>query len=185
MSRLYGPDHHRRRSLRLNGYDYTQSGAYFVTVVVQGRSLLFGDVVGGKMRLNDAGEMVQRVWEEIPDRFPRVEVDSFVVMPNHIHGIIVLNKSVGAPLVGAPGTGCDGFDGSHGTDGADKSDRSCGSDTGATTRVAPVSDYGGTEIRIGKRGRSVQIIEHRGICEGCTRDELAPVRWTVVAAELL
>ena len=70
-----------------------------MTVVVQARLLLFGDVVDGKMRLNQAGEMVKRVWDELPDRFPNIEMDAFVVMPNHIHGIIVV---VGAPLVGAP-----------------------------------------------------------------------------------
>ena len=92
-------DRRHRRSLRLKGYDYAQAGAYSVTVVVQSRLLVFGDVVDGKMRLNQAGEMVKRVWDEWPDRFPNIEMDAFVVMPNHIHGIIVV---VGAPLVGAP-----------------------------------------------------------------------------------
>ena len=72
-----------------------------MTVVVQARLLLFGDVVDGEMRLNQAGEMVTRVWEEMPDRFPNIEMDAFVVMPNHIHGIIAI---VGASLVAAQGS---------------------------------------------------------------------------------
>ena len=83
-------DIHHRRSIRLRGYDYSQAGAYFVTVCVQGRHCLFGGVVNGEMRLNDAGRMAQTVWEGLPDRFPSIELDAFVVMPNHVHGIIVL-----------------------------------------------------------------------------------------------
>lgn len=94
MNRPDGSGRRDRCSLRLEGYDYAQAGAYFVTVVVQARLLLFGDVVDGEMRLNQAGAMVTRVWEEMPDRFPNIEMDAFVVMPNHIHGIIVI---VGRP----------------------------------------------------------------------------------------
>jgi REP element-mobilizing transposase RayT len=87
----YDPTRHHRRSIRLRGYDYTLAGAYFVTLVTQDRAALFGDVVDGIMRLNDAGRMVQAVWDEIPLFYPGVDVDAFVVMPNHIHGIIVLS----------------------------------------------------------------------------------------------
>jgi putative transposase len=80
----------RRRSLRLKGYDYTQAGAYFVTVCAQGQACLFGDVIDGCMPLNDAGHMFVRVWNDIPGRFADVEIDTFVVMPNHLRGIIVL-----------------------------------------------------------------------------------------------
>ena len=97
MNRPYDPDRQHRRSLRLKGHDYTQAGAYFVTVVVQGRLPLFGIVVDGQMRLNAAGEMVQRIWNEMPNRFSSIAMDTFISMPNHIHGIIM----VGAPLVGA------------------------------------------------------------------------------------
>ena len=97
MKRPYNPDRHRRRSLRLKGYDYTQAGAYFVTVVVQEKLPLFGVVVDGKMQLNAAGEMVQRIWDAMPNRFPSIVMNAFIAMPNHIHGII----AVGAPLVGA------------------------------------------------------------------------------------
>ena len=91
----------RRRSIRLKGYDYTQSGAYFVTIVIQDRLCLFGDVLGQEMRPNEAGVMVRRVWEALPCRFPPTQLDAFVVMPNHIHGILVINQHVGAPTEGA------------------------------------------------------------------------------------
>ena len=94
------PESHRR-SIRLQGYDYTQSGAYFLTVVVQDRLCLFGDVVDQEMRTNEAGEMVRRVWERLSGRFPCIQLDAFVVMPNHVHGILLIDQPVGAPLVGA------------------------------------------------------------------------------------
>lgn len=86
----YDPEKHHRRSIRLQGYDDRQPGAYFVTICTQGRACLFGDVIGGRMQVNDAGHMVQTVWEEIPIHYPGVLVDAFVVMPNHIHGIVIL-----------------------------------------------------------------------------------------------
>ena len=95
----YNPHIHNRRSIRLKGFDYSQAGAYFVTICVQHRKCLFGDVVDGKMILNDAGKMVQTVWDEIPQKYPGVQTNGFVVMPNHIHGIIGL---VGAAPRGRP-----------------------------------------------------------------------------------
>jgi len=92
----FNPDAHRRRSIRLGGYDYSRPGAYFVTVCAHGRECRLGEIAGGEVRLNDAGEMVQRTWEELPSKYPGVEIDSFVVMPNHVHGIIVLTDPVGA-----------------------------------------------------------------------------------------
>jgi len=86
----YDPDKHHRSSIRLKGYDYTQHGAYFVTIVAQDRSCLFGQVTDGEIHLNDAGQMVQTVWSELPLFYPGVQNDAFVVMPNHVHGIVVL-----------------------------------------------------------------------------------------------
>ena len=83
----YDPQKHHRRSIRLKGYDYSQAGAYFITIVAQARACLFGEVVDGEMRLNDAGRMV---WDDLPERFPGLELDAFGVMPNHVHGIIIL-----------------------------------------------------------------------------------------------
>lgn len=92
-----------RRTLRLKGYDYSQAGAYFVTICVQDRVCLFGDVVDGNVRLNDAGRMVERWWLELNRKFAYVQSDAFVVMPNHIHGIIVIQSNVGADLCVCPG----------------------------------------------------------------------------------
>jgi REP element-mobilizing transposase RayT len=95
---LYDPDKHHRRSIRLKGYDYTRRGAYFVTVCVQHRECLFGSAADAAICLSDAGRMIQPAWDQLPQRFARLELDASVVMPNHFHASIVL---VGAPLVGA------------------------------------------------------------------------------------
>jgi REP element-mobilizing transposase RayT len=89
-------EHHHRRSIRLKGYDYTQPGAYFVTICTYDREALFGQVVDGHMVLNACGEMVMACWREIPDHFPHVALDAFVVMPNHVHGILWIVADVGA-----------------------------------------------------------------------------------------
>ncbi|MFH0939132.1 MAG: transposase [Planctomycetota bacterium] len=85
-----------RRSIRLPGYDYSQAGAYFVTICVQDRVCLFGEIVDGEMRLNDAGRMVERWWAELNRKFSAVQTDAYVVMPNHFHGIVII--VVGADL---------------------------------------------------------------------------------------
>jgi REP element-mobilizing transposase RayT len=87
----YDPEKLHRRSIRLRGYDYTQPGAYFVTIVTRNRECLFGDVVGENMALNEYGRIVHACWKTIPDHFPNVTLDAFVVMPNHVHGIIVID----------------------------------------------------------------------------------------------
>jgi putative transposase len=86
----YDPDKHHRRSIRLKEYDYAQAGAYFITICVQGRECVLGEVVNGEMRLTDWGRVVQYEWEQLPQRFPNVQCDAFVVMPNHAHGIVVI-----------------------------------------------------------------------------------------------
>jgi REP element-mobilizing transposase RayT len=86
----FDPQEHHRRSIRLRGYDYTQPGAYFVTMVTYQREDLFGEIVDGEMRLNWTGELVKREWERLPHRFPHIQLDEFIVMPNHIHGLILI-----------------------------------------------------------------------------------------------
>ena len=110
MNRRYNPDAHRRRSTRLAARDYAQAGAYLVTIVTQNRLCLFGDVVEGEMRLNAPGEMAYRVWQALAERFPTIRMDECIIMPNHLHGIIVIRQPA--------------------TPDAD-------ADTRATTRVAP------------------------------------------------
>jgi len=85
----------KRRSIRLPGYDYSNAGAYFVTVCVQGQKCLLGEIIHEEMRLNDPGKMVKSVWDEIPQHYSSVDVDAFTVMPNHIHGIIILGVGAG------------------------------------------------------------------------------------------
>ena len=101
----YDPDIHHRRSIRLRGYDYSSAGAYFVTICTQGREYLFGDIADGAMHLNGAGRMVAEWWLKLPDKFPGVMLDEYVIMPNHFHGIIVIDNvraPLAAPLSSAP-----------------------------------------------------------------------------------
>ena len=92
----FDPDRHHRRSIRLPWYDYASGGAYFVTIVTYGRACIFGQVVDGKMRRNAIGDVVHDTWHEIPDHSPHIVMDAFVVMPNHVHGVLVLTDRVGA-----------------------------------------------------------------------------------------
>jgi len=80
----------QRRPLRLQQYDYSQAGAYFLTICVHNRKHLFGNIENGQIHLNDAGCVVKRCWIEIPRHFSFIELDKFVVMPNHMHGIIII-----------------------------------------------------------------------------------------------
>lgn len=97
----FDPHRHHRHSIRLKGYDYSNAGAYFVTAVTWQRQCLFGEIVkhetpqGGYVMLNRYGEIVERWWDEIPIHFPGVETGAFVIMPNHIHGIIVITARRG------------------------------------------------------------------------------------------
>jgi len=89
----YDPQKHHRRSIRLKGYDYSQPGAYFVTICTWRRDCLFGEVVNGIMRLSPAGKIVQEQWTRLGQRFPQADFSIFVVMPNHIHGIVVMHDT--------------------------------------------------------------------------------------------
>jgi putative transposase len=95
----FDPKIHHRRSIRLKGYDYTQSGAYYITIVTYQRQHLFGEVVDSDMRLNELGQIAYNEWFKTAILRPYVELfeDEFVVMPNHVHGIIwIQNNIVGA-----------------------------------------------------------------------------------------
>jgi REP element-mobilizing transposase RayT len=91
----FDPQRHHRRSIRLPNYDYAQPGAYFVTVVAWQRECLFGEVVGGEMRLNKFGLVAKQQWEKLPKRFPNIELGAYMIMPNHTHGIIVIGVGRG------------------------------------------------------------------------------------------
>jgi len=83
---------YRIQSTRLQNWDYGWNGAYFVTICTKNRECYFGDIADGKMQLSEIGEMANKYWLEIPQHFSFVKLNSFVVMPNHIHGIIVIDK---------------------------------------------------------------------------------------------
>ena len=110
--RPVAPTTHRRRSLRLPRFDYTQQGAYFVTICTRNRACLLGDIVEGRMHLSEAGRLAQVAWEDLPHHYPHVQIDVWVIMPNHMHGIVILAEAqateddmpvdVGAGLKPAP-----------------------------------------------------------------------------------
>ena len=85
-----------QKQYRYKGYDYAQDGFYFVTICCKNREMFFGDVVAAKTQLSEIGKIAEKYWLEIPDHFPFVKLDKFVIMPNHIHGIIeITTKTVG------------------------------------------------------------------------------------------
>jgi len=97
----YDPQRHHRRSIRLKGCDYTQPGAYFITICTHGRECLFGEIIDGEMHLNEAGQIVVQTWQDLPNHVPNVQLDAFVVMPNHVHGIIIITDHAGGIGVGS------------------------------------------------------------------------------------
>ena len=105
MPAQFDLQNHHRHSIRLNGYDYTQAGAYFLTIVTWQRNCLFGEVVNGEMQLNALGDIARREWFKTAALRANVELyeDEFVVMPNNVHGIVwIVDGDVGAHIVGAP-----------------------------------------------------------------------------------
>ena len=88
----YNPKKHHRRSLRLPSYDYTQPGAYYITICTYQRQCWFGEVVNGEMRCNRLGDITYTFWQALPRRFPHIKLDVFVVMPNHLHGILIITE---------------------------------------------------------------------------------------------
>ena len=87
----YDPAKHHRRSIRLSGYDYSQPGFYFVTICCYQRQRLFGEIVNGAMQLNRSGEIVENEWLKSAVIRPNIELDKYIVMPNHFHGIVIIN----------------------------------------------------------------------------------------------
>lgn len=139
----YDPDKHHRRSIRLKGYNYAQAGAYFVTIVTHERAYWFGEIYEGEMCLNEVGHLVVDHWLGLPSRFGSVDLDAFVVMPNHIHGIIVI---------------ADGYTNSSGSSEADATRQN---GRGATAAKSPTL---GEVVRTFK-AVSTHIIRRSGIAE--------------------
>ena len=84
---------YRIESTRLQGYDYSKAGAYFITIVTYKRLCLFGKIENGRIELNDAGKIALHCWLDIPNHFPNAQLDEFIIMPNHVHGILILNDT--------------------------------------------------------------------------------------------
>jgi len=90
----YTPDIHRRKSIRLKGYDYSKNGAYFITICIYNSECLLGKVVDGEMILSEYGEIVRNEWLKTEEIRKNVQLDNYVVMPNHFHSIIVICRGV-------------------------------------------------------------------------------------------
>ncbi len=96
----YDPHKHHRRSIRLKGYDYSSEGAYFVTICVKGGESVLGEVIDGEMVLNEYGRIVEACWQDLINHYDHVTLDAFVIMPNHIHFVVIfIDASVGAGLL--------------------------------------------------------------------------------------
>ncbi len=89
------PNFPQRKSIRLKGYDYSQAGLYFVTICTKNRECLFGNVRNGEMILNDAGKTIEKWYYELENKFPDIQCDEMIIMPNHFHCII---KNVGTDI---------------------------------------------------------------------------------------
>ncbi|MCX6807607.1 MAG: transposase [Patescibacteria group bacterium] len=88
---MYDPEKHHRRSIRLKNYDYSQNGAYSITICAQNREHFFGEIINEKMILNDAGIMVNAQWNDLINRFSNIHLDQYILMPNHFHCILIIN----------------------------------------------------------------------------------------------
>ena len=124
----------QRKSIRLRNFDYSSQGLYFITICIHNHLCLLGDIVNGKMVLNDAGKMIKKWLMKIPERFKNTTLDEYQIMPNHLHGIIVITGQMDNSPVGA------------GFMPARKSGFMPARSNRATTRVAPT---GGNTITLG------------------------------------
>ena len=139
----------QRRRLRLRDYDYSQAGAYAVTICTQGGAFLFGHVSDGTMHLSAAGRVVERVWNRLPEHYPHVELDTFVVMPDHVHGVIVLAD---APLCAE-----EGFEANRRQKAGP--DASIGRRGGSARKTCP---YARTGAHLGSRARWLGVDRREG-----------------------
>ncbi|MCS6795586.1 MAG: transposase [Raineya sp.] len=100
----YDPNKHHRRSIRLKGYDYSLSGAYFVTICTYQRECLLGQILNKQVHLSEYGKIVEYTWYDLPNHNAYIELDAFVIMPDHVHGIIVIRDDIMGVGVGSEPT---------------------------------------------------------------------------------
>jgi len=104
----YNPDIHDRKSIRLQEYDYANQGAYYVTICTWKRECIFGDLIKLSLQLNSLRDIVMQCWQDLPNHYRNIELDEFMIMPNHLHGIIWINGDIaraGLPLPTNVGAG--------------------------------------------------------------------------------
>jgi len=92
LAMRYDTSKHHRRNIRLRGYDHSQPGAYFITICTRDRMCIFGEIVNGVMHLNEAYHIVAWTWQDLPNHVPNGIWDAFVVMPNRVHGTIIITS---------------------------------------------------------------------------------------------
>ena len=97
---MYNPNIHNRKSIRLKGYDYSNSGMYYNTICCRNKIYRFGNIVNGKMFLNEFGEIAYDEWLKLPKRFNNIELDIFQIMPNHMHSILIINDNISENIAG-------------------------------------------------------------------------------------
>ncbi len=98
----FNPDIHNRRSIRLRDYDYARAGAYFVTICTWQRECLFGEIVAGEMVFNNMGSIAGAAWTDLCKHYRHMELDAFIIMPNHLHGLIVFSDEQAGKRHGLP-----------------------------------------------------------------------------------
>ncbi|OGI20681.1 MAG: hypothetical protein A3B68_09050 [Candidatus Melainabacteria bacterium RIFCSPHIGHO2_02_FULL_34_12] len=94
MESNYNPAIHHRRSIRLKEFNYSQNGYYFITICTKNRECYLGKIINKKMTLSNEGKIVLQYWNELPNHFSNVGLDEYVIMPNHLHGIIVIENDL-------------------------------------------------------------------------------------------
>ena len=107
---------YRIKSIRLPQWNYESDGAYFITICVKDRKCILGNIVNGKIYLSKIGEIIQKYWYEIPNHFENIQLDEFIVMPNHIHGILIINDDYhihGRDAINRVSTGTGGITKNH------------------------------------------------------------------------
>lgn len=180
----YDPHLHHRRSIRKRSYDYSQAAPYFVTLCAQHYLCLFGDVVDGDMRLNEAGIMIQTWWDELAVKFPGTLADSFRIMPNHLHAVLVIVGN-GLDMAAMFGIGIDdlNIDEAELNEGIVSPRKKQGGHTGLppTTSVADRTRRSAPTSNAGYSDAMVQDNDHKCLYPRREASKLAAVSWQAVA----